>query len=80
MKLSVPLAAMLAMVGATAAFADTYTVYVGNHVIGTCSDKASCKAIRKAHPGFGEQIVNDATGRMRNFHGRHHKDRDKDPK
>lgn len=77
MKLLIPLLTTLALTGASAAFADTYTVYQGNHVLGSCSDKASCKAITKEHPGYGERIVNDDTGRVRNFEGRHHKNRDK---
>lgn len=80
MKILVPLVTVLAFAAVPAAFADTYTVYQGgsDHVLGTCSDKASCKAILKDHPGYGERIVDDETGRVRNFQGRHHKNRDKD--
>lgn len=82
MKIALPLLTALTLTGVTAASADTYTGYQGgsSHVLGTCSDRASCKAILKAHPGYGERIVNDQTGRVRNFPGRHHKNRDKDPK
>jgi hypothetical protein len=82
MKISIPIIAFLALTTAPAAFADTFTVYQGgsSHVLGTCNDRASCNAIRKANPGFGERIVNDQTGRIRNFQGRHHKNRDKDGK
>jgi hypothetical protein len=80
MKVLVPLVAILTLAGVPAALADTYTVYQGgsSHVLGTCSDKASCKAILKANPGYGERIINNETGRVRNFPGRHHKNRDKD--
>jgi hypothetical protein len=79
MKMLVPLLTIFTFAGASAAVADTYTVYQGgsDHVLGTCSDKASCKAILKANPGYGELIVNDQTGKVRNFQGRHHKNRDK---
>jgi hypothetical protein len=81
MKISFPIIAIVALAGAPVAFADTFTVYSGSDgtgkVLGTCSDKASCSAIRKANPGFGESIVNTETGKVRNFEGRHHKNRDK---
>jgi hypothetical protein len=68
--------------GTAAASATEYVVTqgVGGKVLGYCNDHASCAAIRKSNPGFGEYIVNVETGRVRNWPGRHHKDRDKGPK
>jgi hypothetical protein len=41
-----------------------FTVYQGRsgHVLGTCSTSIECKAILGKHQGYGESIVDNATG------------------
>lgn len=55
----------IAMLGLALPASATFTVYQGNsdHALGTFDTLHAARVFARSHPGLGESIVNDTTGR-----------------
>ena len=69
LKVAILMSAM--SVATPAAFAD-FTVYQGRSgkVLGTCDTRTECNHILRDHPGRGESVVNNQTGKERRMPGK----------